>query len=655
MVARYNADLANNLGNLLARVATVVGRKCGGVGPAPRARQPAGRGRRRGRTRRAAGGVGRRRSRPTPWPPPGGWSGRPTPTSRPTSRGRPSPGPAVDAVLGDALEALRIVAVLASPAVPGAAEAIWRPHRPARLAVDDQRLPDAAAWGGYPGGLPVDEGRRRSSPASSDAARQRSCRRGDRQPLPPRRRRLPGGADAALAAARAAGVEPLGLRRHRRRPQPRPPSPSPRAHDDVWATVGLHPHDASHGVDGIVGLLDRARGGGRRASAASTTTTTTRRATCSGRRSPPRSALAHERDLALVIHTREAWDDTFAILAAEGVPDTHGLPLLHRRARRGPAVPRPRAPTCRSPASSRFKTAGDVRAAAALCPARPAPRRDRRPVPGAGPPPGPAQRAGLRARWSARPSPRPRDRDIEAIAAVTTGNARIAFRLPPLASPAGCGRHASWLSRCRDHPGVPVCQGGSEAEVRTRRSGPPDRGVLPHRRGAAVPPARGQGRSAANGHPPSPPWRRAPKRSGPRRATAQAPAAARRQHRRVRPRDHRGRAQLPAAGPPSRRWPAPSPWRCPTTNSPTTRRAGRRSGAGRPGCHERQRPVRGVVPARRHHGDRDQPRQRAHRDVRDRRAHRRARRPASSSSTRRSSSSSPTSIEAPIPVTISWR
>ena len=35
ITARYNADLANNLGNLLARVATVVGSKCGGVGPAP--------------------------------------------------------------------------------------------------------------------------------------------------------------------------------------------------------------------------------------------------------------------------------------------------------------------------------------------------------------------------------------------------------------------------------------------------------------------------------------------------------------------------------------------------------------------------------------------------------------------------------------------
>jgi TatD DNase family protein len=32
-------------------------------------------------------------------------------------------------------------------------------------------------------------------------------------------------------------------------------------------------------------------------------------------------ALAHARGLALVIHTREAWDDTFAILDAEGVPE----------------------------------------------------------------------------------------------------------------------------------------------------------------------------------------------------------------------------------------------------------------------------------------------------------------------------------------------
>ena len=34
MVNRFNTDLANNLGNLLSRVATVVTKKCDGIGPA---------------------------------------------------------------------------------------------------------------------------------------------------------------------------------------------------------------------------------------------------------------------------------------------------------------------------------------------------------------------------------------------------------------------------------------------------------------------------------------------------------------------------------------------------------------------------------------------------------------------------------------------
>jgi methionyl-tRNA synthetase len=60
----------------------------------------------------------------------------------------------VDGVLGDALEVLRLVALLASPAVPGSCTELWRriglPGSP-----EEQRLPAAAAWGGYPGGLPV--------------------------------------------------------------------------------------------------------------------------------------------------------------------------------------------------------------------------------------------------------------------------------------------------------------------------------------------------------------------------------------------------------------------------------------------------------------------------------------------------------------------
>jgi methionyl-tRNA synthetase len=67
------------------------------------------------------------------------------------------PGPTVDAVMGDALEALRIIAVLAHPAIPDTAQAIWE-----RLGLDglvsDQRLPDAARWGQYVPGAPVTKG-----------------------------------------------------------------------------------------------------------------------------------------------------------------------------------------------------------------------------------------------------------------------------------------------------------------------------------------------------------------------------------------------------------------------------------------------------------------------------------------------------------------
>jgi methionyl-tRNA synthetase len=68
-----------------------------------------------------------------------------------------SPGPEVDAVMGDALEAVRIVSILASPAIPRAAQEAWRRIGLAG-APEDQRLPEAAAWGGYPGGLEVAKG-----------------------------------------------------------------------------------------------------------------------------------------------------------------------------------------------------------------------------------------------------------------------------------------------------------------------------------------------------------------------------------------------------------------------------------------------------------------------------------------------------------------
>jgi methionyl-tRNA synthetase len=155
MVSRYNADLANNLGNLLARVATVVERKCAGIGPASDPSSPL-----------AAAAAATYEAAAAAW-------ARIAPSEaleatwrlvRETNAAleaaepwKAEPGPAVDAVMGDALESLRILAVLTSPALPRASQEIWR-----RIGlsgrVEDERLPASAAWGAYPGGLTVERG-----------------------------------------------------------------------------------------------------------------------------------------------------------------------------------------------------------------------------------------------------------------------------------------------------------------------------------------------------------------------------------------------------------------------------------------------------------------------------------------------------------------
>jgi TatD DNase family protein len=139
-----------------------------------------------------------------------------------------------------------------------------------------------------------------------------------------------------------------------------------RRFDGVWATAGVHPHEAKFGVDGLESLLTR------------------REVVAVGEcgldyhydHSPrpvqrdvfaAQVALTHAHDHALVIHTREAWDDTFAVLAAEGVPERtvfhcfSGGPAEARRALDVGA--------CLSFSGIvTFKTADDLRAAAALCP-----------------------------------------------------------------------------------------------------------------------------------------------------------------------------------------------------------------------------------------------------------------------------------------------
>ncbi|MGH9057727.1 MAG: TatD family hydrolase [Acidimicrobiales bacterium] len=141
-----------------------------------------------------------------------------------------------------------------------------------------------------------------------------------------------------------------------------------RDHDGVWATVGLHPHQASEGVETILGLLDRPdpvvvalgecgldyyyehspREAQREAFAS-------------------QIAVAGSLGLAVVVHSRDAWDDTFEILRSVGVPERWVLHCFSggtAEAKRGLEM----GAYLSFSGIVTFRNAGDVRAAAAYCP-----------------------------------------------------------------------------------------------------------------------------------------------------------------------------------------------------------------------------------------------------------------------------------------------
>jgi TatD DNase family protein len=235
-------------------------------------------------------------------------------------------------------------------------------------------------------------------------------------------------ADALVAEARAAGVERIVTVGTDAERSAQAVAAARRFPGTVWATVGLHPHEASHGLDGLAELLgapevvavgecgldyhyDHSPRDQQRAAFAA------------------QVALAHEHDLALVIHTREAWDDTFAVLDAEGVPErtvlhcfTGGPDEARRCLDRGMFLSFSGIVT--------FKAAADVRAAAALCPLdrvlvetdspylAPVPHRGRPNRPALVPLVGAAvaQQLGV---------------EVEAVAEATWANAERAYRLAP--------------------------------------------------------------------------------------------------------------------------------------------------------------------------------------------------------------------------------
>lgn len=130
--------------------------------------------------------------------------------------------------------------------------------------------------------------------------------------------RMEHSADDALNAAREAGVRGFVVIGTDRETSLQAIEIASRR-DDTWATVGLHPHDAHIGVDTIEDLMSSPR--------------VVAVGECgldfhydNSPRDVQRDvfarqiALAKAHDLTLVIHTREAWDDTFDVLDAEGMP-----------------------------------------------------------------------------------------------------------------------------------------------------------------------------------------------------------------------------------------------------------------------------------------------------------------------------------------------
>ena len=141
--------------------------------------------------------------------------------------------------------------------------------------------------------------------------------------------------DSAVAAARQAGVVAL-IAIGTDVADSREAVAIAGRHRNVRAAVGVHPHEAAGGTDGLADLLGlenvvavgecgldyhydhSPRPDQRRVFAA-------------------QIALAHETGLTLVVHSRSAWDDTFAILAGEGMPErtvlhcfTGGVPEAER-------------------------------------------------------------------------------------------------------------------------------------------------------------------------------------------------------------------------------------------------------------------------------------------------------------------------------------
>jgi TatD DNase family protein len=140
----------------------------------------------------------------------------------------------------------------------------------------------------------------------------------------------------------------------------------------AWATVGLHPHDASKGLEEVHGVLDKAMAAPGRVVVAVGECGLDYHYDHSPRPAQremfaAQLALARRHELTLVVHSRDAWDDTFAILDSPDRPErvvihcfTGGPEEARRCLDLGAYISFSGIVT--------FKNADEVRAAAAFCP-----------------------------------------------------------------------------------------------------------------------------------------------------------------------------------------------------------------------------------------------------------------------------------------------
>lgn len=177
-----------------------------------------------------------------------------------------------------------------------------------------------------------------------------------------------GGADATIARARDAGVGAMVVVGTDAESSTAAVELAAR-HPEVRATVGLHPHDASRLDEEWARLVELARAPGVVAIGEAGFDLHYRHSEPDAQEAAFRAqiALAKELDRALVIHSREAWDDTFRVLREVGPP---ARTVFHCFTG-GPAE----AAACLELGAHlsfsgivSFRAADDVRAAAAVCP-----------------------------------------------------------------------------------------------------------------------------------------------------------------------------------------------------------------------------------------------------------------------------------------------